>query len=158
MTITQTADYYPFGMRFSSAEYNNTADNKYLYNSKELQDDQMGATKLDWYDYGARMYDPQIGRWNSIDPLLGLSTSLTPYNFCLNNPIRYVDPNGKDVIPGGGQYGGDLYTGEDARMLYIILTSRIGKATFKKIDESNMRYLRTTVEFARAKIVDSGKQ
>jgi len=91
MTITQTADYYPFGMRFSSTEYNNTADNKYLYNSKELQDDQMGATKLDWYDYGKRFYDPQIGRFTGSDPLADKFLGGSPYNYAENSPIANID-------------------------------------------------------------------
>jgi RHS repeat-associated protein len=87
-TVVQQDDYYPFGMRHNPVAISN--DNKYLYNGKELQDDM----NLNWYDYGARYYDPQIARWHSPDPLAEISYDWTPYRYSFNNPIRYFDPTG----------------------------------------------------------------
>ena len=61
----------------------------YKYNGKEL-DEQNG---LDWYDYGARMYDAALGRFLAVDLLAEISYSINPYTYCLNNPFNRVDPS-----------------------------------------------------------------
>jgi RHS repeat-associated protein len=92
--IIKTADYYPYGLQFSSQI---AGENKYLFNGKELQDELLGGVNLDWLDYGARMYDPQLGRWHVPDPLAEYHFNQTPYNYVLNNPLRYIDPFGLDT-------------------------------------------------------------
>ncbi len=89
--VIQRDDYYAFGMRKSGLNDIGAAslENRYLYNGKELQDE------LQQYDYGARFYDPVIGRWIVVDPLAEHSQSLTPYHYCSNNPMNRTDPDGK---------------------------------------------------------------
>ncbi len=87
----QQSAYYPFGMSFQKGGI----ANKYLYNGKELQEDQIGKGNLDWYDYGARFYDAALGRFHTIDPKTETYSFQSPYVYANNNPIYYIDENGE---------------------------------------------------------------
>lgn len=72
--------------------------NKYLYNGKEKQANEFSdGSGLDLYDYGARMYDQQIGRWHTIDAMAELYFTFSGYQYCLNNPLKYYDSDGRIV-------------------------------------------------------------
>lgn len=87
-------------------------ENKYLYNGKELQDESLGGVNLDLYDYGARFYDPQIGRWHVVDPMAESYYSLSPYHFSGNNPLRFLDLTGMDY---GDFYKNGVWIASDGK-------------------------------------------
>jgi RHS repeat-associated protein len=91
--IVEENNYYPFGLKhkgYNSVVTSTNPGQKYKYNGKEFQDE-LG---LNFYDYGARNYDPALGRWMNIDPLVEKFPSWSPYAYCENNPINMVDPTG----------------------------------------------------------------
>ncbi|WP_321333085.1 RHS repeat-associated core domain-containing protein [uncultured Bacteroides sp.] len=88
--IVQTNHYYPFGMSF--AEGVTTSGQPYKYNGKEL-DTERG---LNLYDYSARLMDPALGRFSTVDPKSEKYYSVSPYVYCANNSVDRVDPDGRD--------------------------------------------------------------
>ncbi|WP_374360396.1 DUF6443 domain-containing protein [Cloacibacterium sp.] len=88
--IIEEINYYPFGLKQTG--YNNLAGNpsyKIGYNGKELQ------SEIQMYDFGARMYMPDLGRWGVVDPMAEKMRRYSTYNYAFDNPVKFVDPDGK---------------------------------------------------------------
>ncbi|WP_353938910.1 RHS repeat-associated core domain-containing protein [uncultured Chryseobacterium sp.] len=123
LEITDANDYYPFGMNhlktgnafFGSGTYKN-----YKYNGKELQESGM-------YDYGARMYMADIGRWGVVDPLPEIYRRYSPYNYTVNNPINFTDPDGRWVR--GAGFFNNLFK-SDARIHAEQWADKLGSGSY----------------------------
>lgn len=92
LNVVERNDYYPFGKRIDDPECV-ISDNLYRYNGKES----LEIFGIPYSDYGARLYDSNIGRWLQTDPQASDYPNISPYTFCANNPVKYVDPDGRII-------------------------------------------------------------
>jgi len=123
---SQRSDYYAFGYAIQSLQGTTPSPkNQYLYNHKELQEE----TGL--YDYGARFYDPVIGRWGVVDPLVEAGQeSTSPYGYVFDDPIRLTDPDGRVPCCGGFSDVVDLAAGAVHAYLSDITTGNLPPAQY----------------------------
>ncbi len=91
-TLEETNHYYPFGALFGESA--GSSRQRYKYNGKELE----RLLALDWYDYGARWYDPVLARWHAVDPLAEKYPDISPYVYCNNNAVNAIDPDGRKIV------------------------------------------------------------
>lgn len=101
--VIQENEYYAFGM-VKPGGYLFGDKNNYLYNGKELLE------VLGEFDYGARFYNPVIGRFNVVDRFAEKYDPLTPYSYTANNPINFLDHNGDYIIITGADSQGHQYS------------------------------------------------
>ena len=106
LEIVEENNYYPFGLKHNgynslvSTEGNDAAQ-RWKFGGKELDNSLNGA--LHTYDFGARNYDPALGRWMNMDPLAEQMRRHSPYNYVFDNPIFFTDPDG--MVPAAATDG-----------------------------------------------------
>ena len=90
--VTEQSDYYPFGKRWTTAS-TPLSDNRHRFSGKEEQ----AFLNLPYLDFGTRMYNPDWGRWFTPDPLAHKYYAWSTYCYCIGNPIRYIDSDGRKI-------------------------------------------------------------
>ncbi|WP_299610451.1 DUF6443 domain-containing protein [uncultured Aquimarina sp.] len=128
--ILEENNYYPFGLKHEGYNSLITSTNpalKYKYNGKELNEE-LG---LDWHDYGFRNYDPSLGRWMNIDNLAEQYQSMSPYNYTMNNPVFFVDPDGQEVIIHFDKTNNRLYIYDDDKWDDNLETKAVSAEEYK---------------------------
>ena len=105
-TVLERNDYYAFGERVADSTMQTTSINRWRYNAKE---EQASIASIPYLDYGARLYDPVIGRWMQQDILSFATPQYSPFVFCFGNPIMFIDPLGLSSY----NVNGTIYTIDD---------------------------------------------
>jgi len=155
--IISVSDYSPFGVELASRTWS-IEEYRNGFNGKEKVDEITGNSSD--YDFGARIYDARIGRWLSVDPLNKNYPSISPYAFCLNNSLIYLDSDGREVIIHGEaaeRAVAALQTKTSLKLTYDAITgqltamgkpvSQLDKELFEAIENKDIRVnLHTTKE------------
>ncbi|HFK5529575.1 TPA: RHS repeat domain-containing protein, partial [Elizabethkingia anophelis] len=129
--IIEENNYYPFGLKHQGYNSSSLANNayQYKYNGKELQETGM-------YDYGARMYMPELGRWGVVDPLAEKYQTISSYQYVANNPINAIDPDGKSISPIFDSETGN-YLGNDSKGFLSGEVLFMKKNTFDRLSKES---------------------
>ncbi|WP_394341084.1 RHS repeat-associated core domain-containing protein [Parabacteroides pacaensis] len=136
-TVEQVTHYYPFGMTYG--EGTSPDVQPYKYNGKELD----RTHGLNWYDYEARMYAGY--RFPIPDPLADKYPAISPYAYCANNPVLFIDPKGEKIVIGTplghfwGYFGINTYESKvQKQIVYLKSLNPELKTTIEYLEKSEM--------------------
>ena len=134
--VIQNNSYYPFGLPMATASDSIQGLQPYKYNGKEFE--RKDGLKL--YDYGARHYDAQVGRFTTVDPMAEKKPWLTPYHYCSNNPINRIDPTGMADYGYAIDEDGNLtYVNDEGGAEFHVVYKDYDESKAKDYDESGTK-------------------
>ncbi|MBV8251386.1 MAG: RHS repeat-associated core domain-containing protein, partial [Chitinophaga sp.] len=143
--IVSVQDYAPFGMGLNGRSFS-AGSYRYGFNGKENDNEVKGAGKQ--VDFGARGYDPLIARWISVDPLYKKYSALSPYTFVNNNPIQFMDPDGRVITDPKGKTAvildakgniqfTDFVTDDIKKIVNLMTKTKVGTEVVKQLIRAN---------------------
>ena len=145
-TVCESNDYYPSGSRWKDPT-SKVSTNRYRFSGKEEQT----LGDLGYLDFGARMYDPALGRWFTQDPLAEKYYSVSPYAYCNNNPIKLIDPDGMKIDT--------TMLSKDQMAIYrkaadvLVGSSNLFATMYRSLEQSSEVY---AIEFGQTALNQSG--
>ena len=145
-TVCESNDYYPSGSRWKDPT-SKVSTNRYRFSGKEEQT----LGDLGYLDFGARMYDPALGRWFTQDPLAEKYYSVSPYAYCNNNPIKLIDPDGMKIDT--------TMLSKDQMAIYrkaadvLVGSSNLFATMYRSLEQSSEVY---AIEFGQTALDQSG--
>ncbi len=128
--------YYPFGSSLNIRSFSAGSGFRFGFNGKEKQ----GEFSGDDYDFGARIYHGRSGRWFSVDPLEKKYPQLSPFSFCSNNPIFYIDPDGKEIYIHGSDATKAIAELQKKTSLQLLHDAETGKLTAMGSPSTDLDY------------------
>jgi len=173
--ILEEDHYYPYGLKHIGYNGNHTTWDvtpggqitltpvnpflgdtyKYKFGGKEYQDE----FDINTYDFGARNYDPALGRWMNIDPLAEAMRRHSPYNYAFNNPIYFIDPDGMMALPPGDfidQNGNNIGNdGKNNGKVYVVKTDVQSVESGAPVDGISTSQKDATTSFIKANSGDT---
>jgi RHS repeat-associated protein len=146
LEILEENNYYPFGLKHAGYNTDDLQPGyKYKYNGKEFQDE----LDLNMHDYGARSYDPALGRWVVMDGKGELYFGSSSYVYASNTPIQAIDPDGNLVIFINGMHGGSggtpdywrNYTGRESNFMSMSNREAFDISVMNQLGDNSAKYV-----------------